>query len=155
VGSWDRLYADLSRLLRQGGKLNADLANLVVNDSDYVRAIGGGETTGLSPVDRRKKASKYILLVDRHAVPVVVRTPETNISDHRQIIPVVLDFRAVGGRPGRPKGLLDRLYTKHESNSQRGRALITWPGIEPTLPSSGPRMRAGGCGGWWSGPPDG
>ena len=39
VGIWDRLHADLLRLLRQADKLDADL---VVIDSVYVRAFGGG-----------------------------------------------------------------------------------------------------------------
>src|SRR5829696_3608338 len=59
-GIWDRLHADLLRLLRREGKLDTDL---VVVDSVYVRAFGGGEQTGPSPVDRRKPGSKHTLLV--------------------------------------------------------------------------------------------
>src|SRR5437764_7145249 len=51
-GVWDRLHADLLRLLRQAGKLDPDL---VIVDAVIVRAFGGGEQTGPSPVDRRKK----------------------------------------------------------------------------------------------------
>src|SRR5436190_5743811 len=42
-----RLHADLLRLLRQADKLDTDL---VVIDGVYVRAFGGGENTGPSPV---------------------------------------------------------------------------------------------------------
>src|SRR5947209_1909987 len=52
MGVWDRLHADLLRLLRQAGKLDPDL---VVVDAVILRAFGGGEKTGPSPVDRRKK----------------------------------------------------------------------------------------------------
>jgi hypothetical protein len=39
-----------------------------------------------------------------------------NTSDHRQIIPLVLDFPKVKGKPGRPKELPDELYTAHYCN---------------------------------------
>jgi transposase len=60
MGCWDRLHADLLRLLRQAGKLDPDL---VIVDAVLVRAFGGGDLTGPSPVDRRKKGSKHTLLV--------------------------------------------------------------------------------------------
>jgi transposase len=62
AGIWDRLHADLLRLLRQAGKLDTDL---VIVDGVYVRAFGGGEQTGPSPVDRRKLGTKHTLLVSR------------------------------------------------------------------------------------------
>src|SRR5919206_4746458 len=95
LGVWDRLHADLLRLLRRAGKLDPDTA---VVDSVFVRAFGGGEQTGPSPVDRRKKGSKHTLLVDRHGVPLALRTAAANASDHRPLIPIVLDFPRVGGR---------------------------------------------------------
>ena len=106
-GVWDRLHADLLRLLRQAGKLDPDL---VIVDAVIVRAFGGGEQTGKSPVDRGKKGSKHTLLVDRHGVPLAIRTAPANASDRTQIIPLVLDFPRVGGKPGRPKELPDELY---------------------------------------------
>src|SRR5436309_14123130 len=53
LGCWARLHADLLRLLRQAGKLDPDL---VIVDAVIVRAFGGGEQTGKSPVDRGKRA---------------------------------------------------------------------------------------------------
>jgi transposase len=107
IGIWDRLHADLLQLLRQADKLDPDT---VIVDGVYVRAFGGGEQTGPSPVDRRKKGSKHTLLVDKHGVPLAIRTAGANASDHTQIIPLVLDFPTVGGKPGRPKELPDDLY---------------------------------------------
>ena len=101
MGCWDRLHADLLRLLQQAGKLDADL---VVIDGVYVRAFGGGEQTGPSPVDRRKPGTKHTLMVSRAGVPLAVRTAGANASDHTQIIPLVLDFPRVGGKPGRRSG---------------------------------------------------
>jgi hypothetical protein len=46
LGIWNRLHADLLRLLRQVDKLDPDT---VIVDSVIVRAFGGGELTGPSP----------------------------------------------------------------------------------------------------------
>jgi transposase len=131
LGLWDRLHADLLRLLRQADQLDPDL---VIVDSVLVRAFGGGEATGPSPVDRRKKGSKHTLLVDRHGVPLAIRTAGANASDHRQIIPVVLDFPQVGGKPGRPKEMPDELYADRGYDSEATRTLLSWLGIEPHIP---------------------
>jgi hypothetical protein len=48
--------------------------------------------------------------VDRHGVPLAVHTAGANASHHAQIIPIVLDFPRVTGRPGRPQELPDELY---------------------------------------------
>jgi transposase len=131
LGLWDRLHADLLRLLRQADKLAPDL---VVVDSVLVRAFGGGENTGPSSVDRRKKGSKHTLVVDRHGVPLVIRTARANASDHRQIVPAVLDFPAVGGKPGRPKEMPDDLYADRGYDSAATRTVLRWLGIEPHIP---------------------
>ena len=134
AGIWDRLHADLLRLLRQAGKLDADL---VVVDGVYVRAFGGGEPTGPSPVDRRKLGTKHTLLVSRSGVPLAIRTAGANASDHTQIIPLVLAFPRVGGRPGRPKELPDALYADRGYDSDSTRWLLRWLGIEPRIAKRG------------------
>ena len=130
MGCWDRLHADLLRLLRQAGKLDPDL---VIVDAVLVRAFGGGELTGPSPVDRGKKGSKHTLLVDRHGVPLAIRTAGANASDHRQIIPLVLDFPKVTGKPGRPKEMPDELYADRGFDSDDTRWILAWLGIEPHI----------------------
>jgi transposase len=127
---WDRLHTDLLRLLRQAGKLDPDVA---VVDSVFVRAFGGGEATGPSPVDRRKRGSKHTLLVDRHGVPMAIHTAGANASDHTQIIPLVLDFPRVTGQPGRPQALPDALYADRGYDSDATRWILTWLGIEPHI----------------------
>lgn len=121
---------DLLRLLRRAGKLDPDL---VIVDAVVVRAFGGGEATGPSPVDRRKRGTKHTLLVDRHGVPLAIRTAPANASDHRQIIPLVLDFPKVRGEPGRPKELPDELYADRGYDSDATRWLLAWLGIEPHI----------------------
>ena len=130
AGVWDRLHADLLRLLRQADKLDADL---VVVDGVIVRAFGGGEQTGPSPVDRGKPGTKHTLLVTRSGVPLAIRAAGANASDHTQIIPLVLDFPRVGGKPGRPKELPDELYADRGYDSDSTRWLLRWLGVEPKI----------------------
>ena len=130
AGIWDRLHADLLRLLRRAGKLDADL---VVVDGVTVRAFGGGEQTGPSPVDRGRPGTKHTLMVTRSGVPLQIRTAGANASDHTQILPLVLDFPAVGGKPGRPKELPDELYADRGYDSEATRGLLRWLGIEPHI----------------------
>jgi len=130
MGVWDRLHADLLRLLRRADKLDPDR---VIVDAVLVRAFGGGERAGPSPVDRRKKGTKHTLLVDRHGVPLAIRTAPANASDHRQIISLVLDFPKVTGKPGRPKELPDELYADRGYDSDATRCILAWLGIEPHI----------------------
>ena len=127
LGCWNRLHADLLRLLRKADKLDPDL---VIADAVIVRAFGGGDWTGPSPVDRGRKGSKHTLLVDRHGVPLVIRTAGANVSDHRQIIPPVISFPKVTGKPGRPKELPDVLYADRGYDSDATRWILAWLGIE-------------------------
>jgi transposase len=134
LGVWDRVHADLLGLLRRCGKLDPHLA---VVDSVIVRAFGGGEATGPSPVDRRKLGTKHTLLVDRHGTPLAIRTDAANASDHTQLLPVVLDFPRVGGKPGRPKQLPDELYADRGYDNESARLLLAWLGVEPHIAKRG------------------
>jgi transposase len=129
-GIWDRLHANPLRLLHQADKLDPEVA---IVDSVLLPAFGGGEKTGPSPVDRRKKVSKRSLLVDRHGIPLEMRTAGANVSDHRRIIPLVLDFPKVGGKPGRPKQVPDTLIADAGYDHDSTRWLLRWPGIEPKI----------------------
>jgi transposase len=130
AGVWDRLHADLLRLLKKAGGLDT---GAVIIDGVTVRAFGGGEATGPSPVDRRKKGTKHTPMVDRHGVPLAIRTAGANAGDHRQILPLILDFPRVGGAPGRPKELPDGAYADRGYDSEATRALLRWLGIEPHI----------------------
>jgi transposase len=129
-GIWDRLHVDLLRLLRQADKLDPEV---VIVDSVIVRAFGGGEKTGPSPVDRGKPGTKHTLLVDRHGVPLAIRTAGANVSDHHELLPIVLAFPQVGGKPGRPKELPDKLFADRGYDSDPARGLLAWLGIETRI----------------------
>lgn len=134
AGIWDRLHADLLRLLREADKLDP---GLVIIDGVYVRAFGGGEATGPSPVDRGKPGTKHTLMVSRSGVPLAIRTAGANASDHTQIIPLVVTFPRVGGKPGRPKERPDVLYADRGYDSEATRWLLRWMGIEPRIAKRG------------------
>jgi len=140
MGIWDRLHLHLLTLLRKAGDL--DLHTVIV-DSVQVRAFGGGEATGPSPVDRGKPGSKHTLMVDRHGTPLAIRTVGANVSDQTQILPVVLDFPQIGGKPGRPKELPDEAYADRGYDSDDTRALLRWLGIEPHIPKRNTKHGSG------------
>ncbi len=130
AGIWDRLHADLLGMLKRDGELDLDT---VIVDGVTVRAFGGGESTGPSPVDRGKPGSKHTVMVNEAGVPLVIRTAGANASDHDQILPVILDFPRVGGTPGRPKERPDAAYADRGYDSERLRELLRWLGIEPHI----------------------
>jgi transposase len=130
MGIWDRLHMHLLTVLRKAGDL--DLHTAIV-DSVQVRAFGGGEATGPSPVDRGKLGSKHTLLVNGEGTPLAIRTAGANASDHTQIIPVVMDFPRVGGQRGRPKEHPDTVHADRGYDSDDTRALLRWLGIEPVI----------------------
>ena len=134
AGVWDRLHLDLLGLLKKAGKLDLDTA---IIDGVTVRAFGGGEATGPSPVDRRKPGTKHTLMVSRSGVPLAIRTAGANQSDHRQILPLILGFPKVGGTPGRPKELPDDAYADRGYDGEPLRHFLRWLGIEPHIAKRG------------------
>jgi hypothetical protein len=86
--------------LERAGKLDADS---VVVDGVTLRTFEGSEATGPSPVAHRKSGTKHILLVGKNGGQLAIRIAEANATDNRQTLPGVLDYRSVGGTPGRPK----------------------------------------------------
>lgn len=130
LGIWDKIHHLLLTMLNHEKQLHMET---VIIDSTQVRAVGGGDATGPSPVDRGKKGTKFTLLVDRDGVPLVIRAAGANVSDHRQILPTVLDYPIVGGKPGRPRTLPDELYADAGYDSEATRALLRWIGIDPHI----------------------
>ena len=75
AGIWNQLHHLFLTMLNHEKQLHLGTA---VIDSTQVRAFGGGDATGPSPVDRRKKGTKLTLLVDRDGVPLVIRAAPAN-----------------------------------------------------------------------------
>lgn len=130
AGVWDAIHQELLRVLRQLGILDTSVA---IIDSTQTRAVGGGDNTGPSPVDRRKKGTKYTLIVDPHGVPVVIQAAPSNKSDHLELLPAVEKIPVVGGQPGRPKTHPDKLYADAGYDSEPRREILRFLGIEPHI----------------------
>jgi len=130
AGIWGRLHHLLLTMLHQENELHLETA---IIDSTQVRAFGGGEATGPSPVDRRKKGTKYTLLVDRDGVPLVIRAAPANQSDHVEVLPTVTSLPAVGGKPGRPRTHHHKLSADAGYDCEATRSLLRWLGIEPHI----------------------
>lgn len=130
AGLWDQLHKMMLTLLNKEHELHLDT---VIIDSTQVRAFGGGDETGPSPVDRRKKGTKYTLMVDRDGVPLVIRAAPANRSDQKEILPTVEEFPIVPGVPGRPRSHPDKLYADAGYDSEPTRSVLRWLGIEPYI----------------------
>lgn len=130
AGIWDQLHQLLLTMLNHEHQLHLETA---IIDTTQVRAFGGGEATGPSPVDRRKNGTKYTLLVDRDGVPLVIRAVPANRSDHLEILPAVVSFPTVGGKPGRPRTRPKKLYADAGFDCEATRTLLRWLGIEPRI----------------------
>jgi transposase len=117
-------------MLRHENALHPETA---IVDTTHVRTFGGGDATGPSPVDRRKKGTKYTLLVDRGGVPMVLRAVPANRSDQLEILPAVVSFPKVGGKPGRPLTHPKKLYADAGFDCEATRSILRWLGIEPHI----------------------
>ena len=129
-GIWDKIHHMFLTLLRKEDKLDMHIA---IIDSTQVRAFGGGDKTGPSPVDRRKKGTKHTIMVDIHGVPLSIRSSSANTSDHMEILPTVVDFPEIGGKPGRPKTHPDELYADAGYDSEATREVLNFLGIKPHI----------------------
>ena len=130
IGIWSRIHTMFLTLLNREKELHLE-AEII--DTTQVRAFGGGEATGPSPVDRRKKGTKLTLVVDRKGVPLVIRAVAANRSDHLEILPAVTSVPAIGGKPGRPRTHPDVLYADAGFDCDATRKVLRWLGIEPHI----------------------
>ncbi|MFO1005134.1 MAG: transposase [Planctomycetaceae bacterium] len=107
--------------------------SVVLIDSTHVRAFGGGDRSGPSPVDRRKLGTKLTLLTDLRGTPLVLRSAPAHFSDHREILPTVAAYPAIGGQPGRPRQLPDLLFADAGYDSQATREALSARGIDSAI----------------------
>lgn len=111
-GVWYRLLRVVLDELQHEKRLDWRRA---IIDSSSIRASRGGEKTGPSPVDRRKRGSKHHVLVEAHGIPLAITLTEANRHDITQLLPLLEKIPPIQGRRGRPrkrpKSLLgDRAY---------------------------------------------
>lgn len=130
AGIWEKLHVQLLDELREADKI--DWSRAVV-DSSYVRALGGGEDTGPSPVDRRKLGSKHHILVDAHGIPLAEMLTAANVPDVKELLPLTVGIPDVKGKPGHPKSKPASIQGDRAYDSNPGRWVLRWLGIRPIL----------------------
>jgi transposase len=130
AGIWKRVH---DRILVELNKRKSLQLETAIIDSAQVRAFGGGDRSGPSPVDRRKPGTKYTVLTDAAGTPLVMQTAPANTSDHRQILSTVVRFPQVCGRQGRPRKLPRTLFADAGYDSDKTRAVLMSIGVQPRI----------------------
>jgi transposase len=130
AGVWQRLHRRLLRELNRRGLLETETA---VVDSAQVRAFGGGDRSGPSPTDRRKKGTKYTLLVDGNGTPLAMQSAPANMSDHRQLLSTVAKFPQITGRRGRPRSMPTAVFADAGYDSDSARAILSLLNVTPLI----------------------
>jgi transposase len=130
AGVWQRLHEQLLAELNGAGQIDWSRAAV---DSRSLRALGGGEKTGPSPVDRRKKGSKHHVIVDGRGTPLAATVTAANENDIKQLEPLVDAVPPVRGRRGRPRRRPERLYADRAYDSEPHRRRLRRRGIRPMI----------------------
>jgi len=76
AGIWQQVHELLLCELKRRDRLELETAMI---DSTQVRAFGGGDRSGPSPVDRGKPGTKYTVLVDARGTPLVMQTAPASL----------------------------------------------------------------------------
>ena len=108
-------------------------ANAYPNPATSTTAVGGGEKTGPSPVDRRKKGSKHHIIVDAKGTPLAVTVTVANVPDVKQLEPLVDAIPPVRGKPGQPHRRPKEVYADRAYDSEPHRRRLRWRGIRPRI----------------------
>src|SRR3954470_9558648 len=115
AGVWQRLHEVLLAELNGAGEIDWSRASV---DSRSFRALGGGEKSGPSPVDRRKKGSKHHIIVDAKGTPLAATVTAANVPDVKQLEPLVDAIPPVRGKPGRPRRRPKEVYADRAYDSE-------------------------------------
>ena len=140
AGVWAKLHELLLAELEYAGKIDWSKAAV---DSSHVRARGGGEQTGPSPVDRRKKGSKHHVVVDGNGTRLAATVTAGNYPDIRELEAVVDAVPPVRGKAGRPKRRPRALYGDRAYDSKGHRRRMRRRGIKPKFARRGAKHGSG------------
>ena len=102
-------------------------------DTGHVRAVGGGEQTGPSPVDRSRPGSKHAIVTDGQGVPLVIETIPANTPDANLTVPLIDAVPPIAGKPGRPRNRPDRAMGDRGFDDEGQRQELRDRGIDPEL----------------------
>lgn len=130
AGVWQKLHAVLLAELEYAGRIDWSRATI---DSSQVRARGGGERAGPSPVGRRKQGSKHFVVTDGHGIPLATTHTAANYPDLKELEHAVDAVPPVRGKPGRPKRRPRELYADRAFDSDPHRRRLRRRGIRPRI----------------------
>lgn len=134
AGVWPGLHALLLAELEGAGEIDWSRAAV---DSSHARARGGGEATGPSPVDRRKRGTKHHVVTEAGGVPLAATVTAGNVPDVNELEHVVDAVPPVRGKPGRPRRRPEELYADRGYDSDPHRARLRRRGIRPRIARRG------------------
>jgi transposase len=140
AGAWLKLHALLLAELNGADQIDWERALI---DASFAKAPEGGEDTGPNPTDRSKSGSKHHVLTDAQGIPLNATVTAANVNEVTQVLDVLVNKPAVGGKPGPRRELPDRLQGDTGYDSGPLRVLLRWLGITPVL---GERNREHGSG---------
>jgi transposase len=140
AGVWQKLHEQLLAELNAADQI--DWSRTAV-DSRSLRALGGGEKTGPSPVDRRKKGSKHHVIVDGQGTPLAATLTAGNENDIKQLEPVVDAVPPIRGKRGRPRRRPKSVYADRAYDSQPHRRRLRRRGIQPKIARRGSEHGSG------------
>jgi len=130
AGVWLRLHALL--LAELNGAEEIDWSRALI-DASFAKAPEGGEDTGPNPTDRSKSGSKHHILTDAQGIPLNATVTAANVNEVTQLLDLLVNKPAVGGKPGPQRELPERLQGDAGYDSEPLRVLLRWLGITPVL----------------------
>src|SRR2546421_4693548 len=142
AGVWRQLHALLLAELNGADQIDWERALI---DASFAKAPEGGEDTGPNPTDRSKSGSKHHVLTDAQGIPLAARVTAANVNEVTQVLDVLVNKPAVGGKSGPKRELPDRLQGDGGYDSEPLRVLLRWLGVTPVLGKRG-RGHGGGLG---------
>src|SRR5246127_4163233 len=130
AGVWLKLHALL--LAELNGADQIDWRRGLI-DASFCKAPEGGEDTGPNPTDRSKSGSKHHVMTDAQGVPLNATVTAANVNEVTQVLDVLVNKPAVGGKPGPKRELPKRLQGDGGYDSEPLRVLLRWLGVTPVL----------------------
>jgi hypothetical protein len=88
---------------------------------------------GPSPVERAKASTQRHQIVDKNGLTLITTLSGANVPDGKMLIKTVKTIRAVGGKPGRPRGRSVKLHGDKSYNNKKRRKDVRRRGIIPRL----------------------
>jgi transposase len=140
AGVWSRLHELLLAELEYAGRIDWSRAAI---DSGTIRARGGGEQAGPSPVDRRKPGSKHFAVVDGGGTPLATRTTAANRPDVSELERSIDAVPPVRGKRGRPRRRPAEAYADRGIDSKANREALRRRGIRPRIARRGDALGSG------------